>query len=35
MTKYNLLSIAVLDSRRVLLGIVTVDDIMRRLVPDA
>ena len=35
MTKYNLLSVAVLDKDRKLLGVVTVDDIMRRLVPDA
>lgn len=35
MTKYNLLSVAVLDNNKKLLGIVTVDDIMRCLVPKA
>lgn len=35
MTKYNLLSVAVVDNNRKLLGIVTVDDIMRCLVPKA
>ncbi|MEK9133208.1 MAG: CBS domain-containing protein [Patescibacteria group bacterium] len=35
MTKYNLLSVAVLDKDRKLIGVVTVDDIMRRLVPTA
>ncbi|MBI5222491.1 MAG: magnesium transporter [Candidatus Magasanikbacteria bacterium] len=35
MTKYNLLSVAVVDNNRKLLGIVTVDDIMRCLMPKA
>lgn len=35
MTKYNLFSVAVLDSDKKLIGVVTVDDIMRRLVPMA
>ncbi len=35
MTKYNLLSVAVVDNNKKLLGIVTVDDIMRCLVPKA
>lgn len=35
MTKYNLLSVAVVDDNKKLLGIVTVDDIMRCLVPKA
>lgn len=35
MTKYNLLSIAVVDKQRKIQGIVTVDDIMRFLVPEA
>lgn len=35
MTKYNLLSVAVVDHTKKLLGIVTVDDIMRCLVPKA
>ncbi len=35
MTRYDLLSIAVVDRRRTLLGIVTGDDILRYLVPDA
>ena len=35
MTKYNLLSIAVVDKNSQLKGIITVDDIMRLLVPDA
>lgn len=34
-TKYNLLSVAVVDKSHHLLGIVTVDDIMRHLVPNA
>ncbi len=34
-TKYNLYSVAVLNDKRQLLGIVTVDDIMRRFVPKA
>ena len=34
-TKYNLMSIAVLDKNKKMIGIVTVDDIMRRLVPQA
>lgn len=35
MTKYNLFSIAVLDKEKQLLGVVTVDDIMRHFVPHA
>ena len=35
MTKYNLLSVAVLDKDGKLLGVVTVDDIMRHFVPHA
>ena len=35
MTKYNLLSVAVVDQEKKILGVVTVDDIMRRLIPDA
>lgn len=35
MTKYNLLSAAVTDRRKRLLGVVTVDDIMRHFVPKA
>lgn len=35
MTKYNLLSVAVVDRKKILRGIVTVDDILRLLVPDA
>lgn len=35
MTKYDLLSIAVLDETGKLLGVVTVDDIMRHFVPHA
>lgn len=35
MTKYNLMSVAVVDKDDKLLGIVTVDDIMRRLLPNA
>ncbi|KKP38545.1 MAG: MgtE integral membrane protein [Candidatus Peregrinibacteria bacterium GW2011_GWF2_33_10] len=35
MTKYNLFSIAVLDEEKRMLGIITVDDIMRRLLPSA
>lgn len=35
MTKYNLLSVAVLDDDNKLLGVVTVDDIMRHFVPHA
>ena len=34
-TKYNLYSVAVLDDKGRLLGIVTVDDIMRHFVPNA
>lgn len=34
-TKYNLYSVAVLDDKDHLLGIITVDDIMRRFVPKA
>ena len=34
-TKYNLYSAAVLNDKRQLLGIVTVDDIMRHFVPHA
>ncbi|MBI4281313.1 magnesium transporter [Candidatus Uhrbacteria bacterium] len=35
MTKYNLMAMAVLDHEKRIVGIVTVDDIMRRLVPNA
>lgn len=35
MTKYNLLSLAILDQDRRLVGVVTVDDIMRRFLPHA
>lgn len=35
MTKYNLLSVAVLDNGGKLLGVVTADDIMRKLIPEA
>lgn len=35
MTKYNLLSVAVVDQRGFLKGVITVDDILRYLVPDA
>lgn len=35
MTKYNLFSIAVVDSDRRVLGIVSVDDVMRYLIPEA
>ncbi len=35
MTKYNLLSVAVVDKQKKIRGIITVDDIMRLLVPDA
>ncbi len=35
MTKYNLMSMAVLDHEKKIVGIVTVDDIMRRLIPNA
>ncbi|MFA6410829.1 MAG: CBS domain-containing protein, partial [Candidatus Buchananbacteria bacterium] len=35
MTKYNLWSVAVLDADQKLVGVVTVDDVMRRLMPDA
>ncbi|MEK7681138.1 MAG: CBS domain-containing protein [Patescibacteria group bacterium] len=35
MTKYNLLSVAVLDKDGKLLGVITVDDIMRHFVPHA
>lgn len=35
MTKYNLYSAAVLDKHHKLMGIVTIDDVMRRLVPNA
>lgn len=35
MTKYNLTSIAVLDGGRKLLGVITVDDVMRHFVPHA
>jgi CBS domain-containing protein len=35
MTKYNLLAVAVVDKDKKILGVVTVDDIMRRLIPDA
>ncbi len=35
MTKYNLLTVPVLDGDRRLIGVVTIDDVIRRLVPDA
>ncbi len=35
MTKYDLLSMAVVDKQKVIRGIVTVDDILRLLIPDA
>ncbi len=35
MTKYDLLSMAVVDRSKVIRGIVTVDDILRLLIPDA
>ena len=35
LTKYNLLSVAVIDSEGVMKGVVTIDDIMRLLVPEA
>lgn len=35
MTKYNLLALAVLDENKKLLGVITVDDIMRHFVPHA
>lgn len=35
MTKYNLLSVAVVDKNRTFRGIITVDDVLRFLVPDA
>lgn len=35
MTKYNLLSVAVTDEEKILKGIITVDDILRFLIPDA
>lgn len=35
MTKYNLYSIAVVDREKKVLGVVTVDDVMRALVPHA
>lgn len=35
MTKYNLYSIAVVDREKKILGVVTVDDVMRALVPHA
>ena len=35
MTKYNLTSIAVLDENKKLLGVITVDDVMRHFVPHA
>jgi len=34
-TKYNLTSIAVVDEQRKLLGVITVDDLMRHFVPQA
>ncbi len=35
MTKYNLTSVAVLDENKKLLGVITVDDVMRHFVPHA
>ena len=35
MTKYNLTALAVLDDDRRLIGVITVDDVMRHFVPHA
>lgn len=35
MTKYNLSSVAVIDEKQRFLGVITVDDVMQHLVPDA
>ena len=35
LTKYNLLSVAVVDKKKIVHGIITVDDVLRLLVPDA
>ena len=35
MTKYNLSSVIVMDDKRRFLGVVTVDDVMQHLIPDA
>jgi magnesium transporter len=35
LTKYNLLSIAIVNEEKKLMGVVTVDDIMRTLIPNA
>jgi magnesium transporter len=35
MTKYNLMSVAVVDKNKVMRGIVAVDDVLRYLLPDA
>ncbi len=35
MTKYNLLSVAVVDNKKAVRGIITVDDVLRYLIPDA
>lgn len=35
MTKYNLTSVAVLDEHKKMLGVITVDDVMRHFVPHA
>lgn len=35
MTKYNLMSIAVVDKNKVIQGLITVDDILRFLIPNA
>jgi Mg/Co/Ni transporter MgtE len=35
MTKYNLMSVAVVDKNKVIRGIIAVDDILRFLIPDA
>ncbi len=35
MTKYNLSSVAVVDAEQKMLGVITVDDLMRQLVPHA
>ncbi|MFA6917687.1 MAG: CBS domain-containing protein [Candidatus Gracilibacteria bacterium] len=35
MTKYDLYTVAVLDEKKKLVGIVTIDDVMRHLVPNA
>jgi magnesium transporter len=34
-TKYNLMSVAVVDKKKVMHGVIAVDDILRFLIPDA